>query len=307
MKRLRVEDLVMSCLFASRREPDPNDWQTHVRRNLVHEVRAETVRFYGPTDCIEAQYPGLDYNNPAHRLRLGHFPYHRRLFRAFDQLRLSDNDIQALCKWEGTRYAKEVYEANNRRPIRDTTWDGVQDVTLERTTATQCPTLRGGYLSHGVRKIIEATQSRLEDKEMEEFSTEEEAAEEGSEDEIQHSIGVELNQRLLAATEARARGEDVVIDAAWERWLKEAAERDIRLQSHLTNAVPSSGSGNASQTPEYWGREIMELVSDNPTSEITALQASLSPPAQYFSREVSNTLSTTALGPSAAPPTGTAL
>lgn len=54
--------------------------------------------------------------------------------------------------------------------------------------------------------------------------------EQESEDEpLSHSVGVELNRRLMAATEARARGEEVVLDPAWEQWLKEAVERGSHL------------------------------------------------------------------------------
>ena len=304
MRKPRMEELIMSCLFAPRRDLDPNDWQTHVRRNIVHEVRAETIRFYGPTDCLEAQYPGLDYNKPAHRLRLSHFPYHRRLFRVFDQLRLSDSEIQALCKWEGTRYAREAYEASSRFKIRDTTWEGVIDYKHRPTTATR-PLLRGVHLEKAVGQLSKHTGSEQEDDEMEDSNVEEEASEEGSEDEIQQSVGVELNQRLLAATEARARGEDAIIDADWEQWLKEAAERGIHPDA--PRLAESTSLASATETPMYWSREIPEILSENPTAEIAALQASLPPPPQYFARGPANTLSTTIPGPPPVSRTGTAL
>lgn len=303
MKKPRIEDLIMSRLFAPRKDLDPNDWQTHVRRNLVHEVRAETIRFYGPTDCLEAQYPGLDYNKPAHRLRLGHYPYHRRLFRAFDQLQLSDSEIQRLCKWEGTRYAREAYEAQTMIKIRDTTWEGIADYSNKPTTSTRV-LLRGGHIEANATGVPRETRAENEDEELEDSDGGELASEEESEDETQQSVGVELNQRLLAATEARARGEDVILDPDWEQWLKEAAERGIH--SDVTQlAQPTSATVNAPQTQVYWGREIPEYLSDNPTPAIAAIQASLPPPPQYFLQRTSNVLSATASVPPPAPRTGT--
>lgn len=303
MKKPRIEDLLMSRLFVPRKDLDPNDWQTHVRRNIVHEVRAETVRFYGPTDCLEAQYPGLDYSRPAHRLRLSHFPYHRRLFKAFDQLRMTDNEIQKLCNWEGTRYAREAYEANNKMKIRETTWEGIINYADKPTTATK-PSLRGGHVELQTEPPPYDVESDNGDDEMEDSNGEEEGSEEESEDEMQQSVGVELNQRLLAATEARARGEDVIIDADWEQWLKEAAERGAR--SNMSQLADSASTSTTTpQIPVYWSHGTPEYVSDNPTPEIAAIQASLPPPPQYFPRENSNALSTTVLIPPPPPRTGT--
>lgn len=302
MRKPLVEELIMSRLFANKKDTDPHNWQTHVRRNIVQEVRAETVRFYGPTDCLEAQYPGLDYNNRAHRLRLSHFPYHRRLFRAFEELKLVDSEIQSLCKWEGTRWARETYQEKNRIKIIDTTWDGVADFKECMTTATQPPSLRGGHVEAESKELPDMVESGEEDEEME---GPEEEEEEDSEDEIQESVGVELNQRLLAATEARARGEDVVIDADWEQWLKEAAERGIHPDISRM-AESTSTAVDAPQSPIYWGREIPEYLSDNPTSEIAAIQASLPPPPHYFSRIRTDTLPTTISLPPPGPRTSTA-
>ena len=305
MKKPRVEDLLMVRLFAPRKDLDPNDWQTHVRRNIVHEVRAETLRFYGPTDCLEAQYPGLDYNDPAHRLRLSQFPYHRRLFRAFDQLQLTDDEIQRLCKWEGTRHAREAYEASNRIKIRDTTWDGVTDRRERPTTATRI-LLRGGHIGTENAEPAENLGSKDEDEEMACSNGQEEVSEEESEDEMQQSVGVELNQRLLAATEARARGEDVVIDADWEQWLKEAAERGVRPDV-LQSAEATSVSAHTPQNLSYSGREIPEYLSGNLTPEMAAVRASLPPLPQYFPQETSDAQRATTSVLPLTPQAGTAL
>lgn len=290
MKKPSVEELIMSRLFATKKDTDANDWQTHVRRNIVQEVRAETLRFYGPTDCLEAQYPGLDYNRREHRLRLSHFPYHRRLFRVFDQLRLVDSEIQSLCKWEGTRCAREQYQKKNRTIIIDTTWDGVVDLKGSLTAATPA-SLRGGHVETESRERSDMVGSGEEDEEGVASVETEEAPDEDSEDEMQRSVGVELNQRLLAATEARARGEDVIIDADWEQWLKEAAERGIRPGiSHV--AESTTGAVDTPQSLIYWGREIPEFLSDSPTPEMAAIRASRPSPPDYLPQARTGTQAT---------------
>ena len=129
MKKPRIEELVMSHLFPQRKDIDPRDWQTHIIRSLTQEVRRKPDFFYGVGDCLEAQYPGLDYAKPAHRLRLNRFPCHRKPFRVFDELRLTDYEIQRLCRWEGTRWDWETYE------IKDSTWNGVQNRSTSVTVA----------------------------------------------------------------------------------------------------------------------------------------------------------------------------
>ena len=307
MKKPRIEDLVMAKLYPQRKEIDPNDWQTHVRRNLVQEVRDETVRFYGPTDCLEAQYPGLDYANSAHRMRLGRFPYHRRLFRAFDELRLTDNEIQRLCKWEGTRWAKETYEANNGIKIKDTTWDGIVDARNSRTTATLFPV----QPERSNEEVGESSENEMEYEdeddvaEMEGSDEDEEISDEESEDEVEQSVGVQLNERLIAATEARARGEHATMDPDWEQWLKEAAERGaVTNISQVHGANPTAGA--IPQTSVYWGQQIPGYLGENTTPENTETQAQLPPPPQYIPRSPGTYPSLTGGGPSPSVPSGSA-
>ena len=93
--------------------------------------------------------------------------------------------------------------------------------------------------------------------------------EEESEDELQRSVSVDLNQRLFIAAEARARGEEAIIDADWEQWLKEAAEN---LSSTLTRADPS-------QTSLHWERETPEyLIEDSATFRARLPPTSQLPP-----------------------------
>ena len=77
--------------------------------------------FYGDLNSAEARYPGLNYCHPPHRMRLGRFPHHRRLFRAFDSLGLTEKEVQEFCCWEGTKWARERYEKDEGVVVRDTT------------------------------------------------------------------------------------------------------------------------------------------------------------------------------------------
>ncbi|MCJ1461380.1 hypothetical protein MMC28_011762 [Mycoblastus sanguinarius] len=311
MKKPKIEDLLMARLFPLKKDIDPRDWQTHVRRNLVPEVQAETRCFYGnqgQMTCLEAQYPGLDYAEPNHRLRLSRFVCHRRLFRAFDELRLTGPEIHKLCTWQGTRCMKENFEVTNTVKIEDSTWEDIEDCRDLKPTVTVARLLSGGGLEVEAAQSTENeidSEEEGEDEEMEQLEEEEEEeeddlSEEESEDELQQSVGVELNQRLLAATEARARGEDATLDADWEQWLKEAAERGAFHEAlHVHGSVPA----HTLQIPVHWGRQMPEYLSETPASEIAALQARLPPPPPYFPLAQSTTaLATTSSAPASAPP-----
>ena len=183
--------------------------------------------------------------------------------------------------------------------IRDTTWEGVADYRSKVTTLTRV-TLRGGHIQPRDAALPDPTETQAGD-EMEDSDGMEGAGEEESEDETQQSVGVELNQRLLAATEARARGEDVVLDPDWEQWLKEAAERGIHSDI-IQLAQPTSAAAIISQGPVYSGRGMPAY---NPTSEIAAVQTVLPPSTQYFLQESPNSLSATSTIPPSVPHSGT--
>lgn len=278
MRKPKIEELVMSRLFPQRKDVDPTDWQNHIRRSLVQEVRKENVCFYGTFNCLEAQYPGLDYAHPAHRLRLNRFPCHRKLFKVFDELRLTDYEIQRLCKWEGTRWARETYEANNRVKIKDTTWNGVDDLRNRRASVTVASAWTGDAIETESEEISDNdVDSEDENDQMGDSDEGDEFSEAESEDELQRSVGVALNQRLLAAIEARARGEQATIDADWEQWLKEAAERGD-LPEFPRNVNAPLNPAALSQSSSSWGREIPEYLSEDSAT----LRARLPPPPQYF-------------------------
>jgi hypothetical protein len=125
MKCRPIDQLVFEQMFSHKglRQNDPQNFGTLRERHLIVEVRQEVHFFYGHLDTQEAKYPGLDYTNKTHRIRLGRWPWHRRLFRAFDALGLTAAEINSLTKWEGTKWAKERFEREQGITIRDTTAD----------------------------------------------------------------------------------------------------------------------------------------------------------------------------------------
>ncbi|KND91057.1 hypothetical protein TOPH_04306 [Tolypocladium ophioglossoides CBS 100239] len=182
---------------------------------LVPEVRQETHAFYGHLETQEAKYPGLDYNHDTHRIRLSRWPWHRRLFRAFNTLGLTHAEIAGLTKWEGTRWAKEKFEKEQGITIKDTTADSISDWVepteprraLPRNMQTRAASIR----SLGV----------LDDDDDDD---DDEDGDEESDEELE-SVGVELNERLRAQAARREAGEtSAVLDEEWEQWLKYAIE-----------------------------------------------------------------------------------
>lgn len=120
-----IAHLLYAHLFPRPRDDDPPSFSAHLALNLVQEVRVEVGFFYGDLVAIESKYPGLDYCYGPHRMRLGRFPHHARLFAAFDELNLTYQEIQDFCCWEGTRWARERYEKDEGCTIEDTTGDDI--------------------------------------------------------------------------------------------------------------------------------------------------------------------------------------
>ena len=123
-----IAHLLYSYLFPHPGTNDPQNFSAHLARNLVPEVRIEVATFYGDLNSAEARYPGLNYCHPPHRMRLGRFKYHKRLFEAFDTLGLTYNEIQEFCCWEGTKWARERYERDEG--VKGEFWRATRSETL---------------------------------------------------------------------------------------------------------------------------------------------------------------------------------
>lgn len=224
MKGIPVEKLVHAQMFPNARASDPENFQAFVDRNLIGEVHAESLAFYGPGNTLESKYPGLDYTNRTHRIRLSRFPWHRRLFRAFDALGLTPGEIGRLTTWKGTKWAKEKYEKETGVKIRDTTADGM---------ATWDDNL--GHAVGGVKGFTNSDDDNEPEEEEEnddnnnhdrgrEVRDDDQDDEEASESEL-HSVGLELNARLRAGAARREAGDvNAVLDEEWEQWLKHIIE-----------------------------------------------------------------------------------
>lgn len=225
MHRQSIQVLVYRQLYPNPRSSDPPTFANHLTRNLVPEVRAETSTFYGTLDTIEARYPGLDYTHPPHRVRLGRFWHHRRLFLAFDDLGLTKDEILSLCRWEGTRWARESYERQEGITVRDTTGEEIPPWVDPRQRAAAAAKNQSINVS-GIEVVRGPGRSPAEMDMLGGAVDMNDDADE-SEEELE-SVGLELNQRLSAAAEARERGaDDVVMDPEWEQWLKYVSEQGI--------------------------------------------------------------------------------
>ncbi|KAK3309645.1 uncharacterized protein B0T15DRAFT_10150 [Chaetomium strumarium] len=213
MKGRPVDQLVYECMFPKPRQSDPQSFQALLERYLIPEVRQETHCFYGHLSTPEAKYPGLDYTHPVHRIRLSRFQWHRRLFRAFDGLRLTHAEISNLTKWEGTKWAKERFERDQGIRIRDTAADGLPNYVDPNDP----------YSAQALRTCSEAADDPVAAREGHREGNEDE--DEESDEELE-SVGVDLNERLRERVAMRHMSGDnsMPLDEEWENWLKHAIE-----------------------------------------------------------------------------------
>lgn len=236
MKGRKVEQLVYEQMFPKPRPQDPHSFDALLQRYIILEVRQEVISFYGHLDTSEAKYPGLNYNNRTHRTRLSRWQWHRRLFRAFDALRLTPNEISAVTHWEGTKWAKERYEREQNCVIRDTAMDGMPVWTGQESTAQ-----RPQYPTHRVSQTAEGE----EDLDAMRDETEEE-----SEDELE-SVGIALNEQLRERLAARDAGDSSLpLDEAWEQWFKNAVETgEISAVRERQRMLDNARAGNWDAIP----------------------------------------------------------
>ncbi|KAH8682445.1 hypothetical protein BX600DRAFT_430325 [Xylariales sp. PMI_506] len=233
MKGTPVDQLVYEYMFPKPRHTDPQNFQMLLQSHLIPEIRQEVHSFYGHLDTQEAKYPGLDYSNRTHRIRLSRWPWHRRLFRAFDGLRLTSSEIANLTKWEGTKWAKDRFERDSGIVIRDTAPEEVGEwIEPEDRTAS---------LSARVGR-------RMPEEEGRQDAADEDMDEEESDGELE-SIGIALNERLRERAARREAGDtSEPLDEEWEQWLKNAIDSgalpfltDHLLQQSDSSAAPETG------------------------------------------------------------------
>ncbi|KAJ5183386.1 hypothetical protein N7492_001002 [Penicillium capsulatum] len=300
MRKPSLAEIVYTTTFPRPTASDPGSFAAHITRHLVPEVRVETNTFYGPLDCIEAQYPGLDYSFAPHRQRLSRFPWHRRLFRVFDKLHLTEEEISGLCCWEGTKSARQRYEAEEGVSVQDTTGDAIPRATLFPTPTVAIHYDFGGPEDdqdqlHETRSddTVRASHSRSSSAFSDYRGT---GFDEDLSDEEVESCGVELNHRLLAAMAARDQGADVPLDEDWEQWMKEAGE--CGGYGDMVHAIRSS--------------QPLSFLPEAPTSALRhdnarlATAATLSAESYLYSTSSSLLTSSPVFPPSSTHPSGTA-
>ena len=226
MHKPSIERMVHRYLFPHPKSSDPSDFHEFVRKAIVPEVRNETARFYGSVNCLESQYPGLDYASRGHRLRLSQFKWHRRLFTAFDALRLTRKEIYDLCHWEGTKWAKDKYESDHNIVIRNTTWDGVVDAAPRKY-----PTIsRGVYMETQAGHLVPAAKSYKRNSTMAGMDAASSHTDDDSEQDsvdgfVDRNADTRHGQPIRSPTDTRYRGGHHGISSAWDDWMKDATER----------------------------------------------------------------------------------
>ena len=215
MKKPSIPEIIYQKTFPKPKQGDPVSFYAHVQRYIVAEVRVEVQNFYGALDTLEAQYPGLDYSFLPRRRLLSRYPWHRRLFRVFDELGLTGDEILNLSQWEGTRAAKERYEREAGVHVSTTTADDVVAAPVgngPRATFEDLsrPAPVGARSSSNVKLVAtpEAEVHKSQDVDSASLTPEEDF------------IG-----QLRHAMRSRLHGDPEHINQAWEQWLKDTLEQ----------------------------------------------------------------------------------
>lgn len=238
-----IAHLLYAYLFPHPTPNDPPSFSAHLARNLVPEVRIEVATFYGDLNSVEARYPGLNYCYPPHRMRLGRFKHHKRLFDAFDNLGLTYNEIQEFCCWEGTKWARERYEKDEGIKVEDTTGDEIKPYVDRRELRAEDERRRQSiHRQTEISVIVEEADGALsshpaeDDEEMSDADSE--AEEDGADTETVHETPLEAaaaEQHIAELSRRRDQAVTQRIIAAWEQgqslppeieqYLKEQSER----------------------------------------------------------------------------------
>ena len=98
------------------------------------------------------------------------------------------------------------------------------------------------------------------------------------EEELSESTGTALNQRLMRAAAMRDQGIDVVMDPAWEQFLKEAQERgDLNIDIDGTREALRIMAGQLTQVNAQASSSAVAAVAG--TSSASAASQSYPPAA----------------------------
>ena len=261
-----IAHLLYAYLFPHPGTNDPPSFSAHLARNLVPEVRIEVATFYGDLNSAEARYPGLNYCHPPHRMRLGRFKHHKRLFEAFDTLGLTYNEIQEFCCWEGTKWARERYERDEGVKVEDTTGSEIGPyVDRRELRAAEEGRRQSITRKTDISVIVEeaanasSRQQQVEenDADMSDADTEDDDIGDENEHESQHETSQEaaaLEEHVSDLTRRREHAINRRIIAAWEQglslppeveqYLKEQSERGtLGVSTDLSRILNRTSSG----------------------------------------------------------------
>lgn len=183
-------------------------------------------------DHEQARYPALDYTIKPHRMRLGRFKHHKRLFDAFDSLELTYGEIQDFCCWEGTKWARERYEKDEGIKVVDTTGDGIGPFVDRRERVDHNPRRHSITRKTDISIVFER-QSRIDedaehlihdsdhqsDHEMRDGERDSELREFSADNGGDGQDEQEITQNIIAAWE---RGQS--LSPEFEQYLKEQSE-----------------------------------------------------------------------------------
>jgi len=205
---------------------------------------------------------------------MSRYPWHRRLFRVFDELSLTDDEILNLCQWEGTRAAKERYEREAQTEVKTTTAHDV--VAAPRGNGPRMiiegwpPSSSSEECSTNTQRVAEVVVTPCSEESR---KTQEDV------DELQSppAPSNEILDLLRTAIQSRSRLESsVATTQAWEQWLKDALERhEMDIDSVMTalqsiDPEPTQGPDD----PEA----LLSLLNTSPTPDLSPSPQALSPP-----------------------------
>ncbi|KAK5018597.1 hypothetical protein LTR39_000890 [Cryomyces antarcticus] len=223
-----VQARLYNHLFPYPSPSDPPTFHDHISKNLIPEVRMEVRTFYGPDKLmVEARYPGLNYSHPPHRVRLGRYPHHTVLFKAFDALGLTAHEIATICHWEGTLYAREQYEKNSGTVVQDTTGDDVSvvnsgglQVSIKVVKEVEVVTTEDALADAHYQAVNNPADARSE------FS---EAVLEDNQDDGDDETPLDSGELLntdMGFMPPVFHETDMDIDSVWDRYIEEAQESE---------------------------------------------------------------------------------
>lgn len=207
-------------------------------------------------------------------MRLSRFPHHARLFKAIDDLGLTEHEVLDLVRWEGTLWARARFERDENITVRDTTGDGIGPWVDRRAkdktpvvAVVEVPVSRAGENAVAQRDVVERIleQEVDEDEDMSDEEQEREDAEDDDDEEDEDesdrimSIGNDLNRRLMAAVTARDAGQNAELDPEFEQYLKEQIEsgslRDLILASMQRRRQQAQAAQTQQTAAVYTGEQ----------------------------------------------------